>query len=295
MREFKSYHPLVNFIYFVAVIGFAMLLMHPVCLLVSALSAFSCSVIVKGKKAALFGVLGILPMMIIAALINPLFNHQGITILAYLPDGNPLTLESVVYGVGAALMLCGMICWFSCYNAIMTEDKLMYLFGKIMPSLSLVFSMIMRFVPRFREQLRNIVAAQRGIGLDVSQGGLIKRIKQGIGILSVMMSWMFENSIETAASMKCRGYGLKDRTFFSLYFFTRRDVCALVFIGSAALYVLVGYECDAVYFSYFPMLVSEKISAFSVSIYVVYLALCVMPIFIEVREVIRWNALKSRI
>ena len=41
-----------------------------------------------------------LPVLLLAALVNPAFNHAGVTILIYLPSGNPLTLESILYGRG---------------------------------------------------------------------------------------------------------------------------------------------------------------------------------------------------
>lgn len=82
-----------------------------------------------------------LPLLVITALINPAFSHQGVTILTYLPSGNPLTLESILYGIYAAFLLITVIAWFSCFNAVMTSDKFMYLSGGIIPALSLVLSM----------------------------------------------------------------------------------------------------------------------------------------------------------
>jgi energy-coupling factor transport system permease protein len=41
----------------------------------------------------------------VTAWLNPLFNHAGVTLLFYLPGGNPVTLESMVYGLAAATML----------------------------------------------------------------------------------------------------------------------------------------------------------------------------------------------
>ena len=70
-----------------------------------------------------------LPLLVITALINPAFSHQGVTILTYLPSGNPLTLESILYGIYAAFLLITVIAWFSCFNAVMTSDKFMYLSG----------------------------------------------------------------------------------------------------------------------------------------------------------------------
>ncbi len=43
---------------------------------------------------------------------NLAFNHEGATILAYLPSGNPLTLESIAYGFAAAAMLAAVVLWF---------------------------------------------------------------------------------------------------------------------------------------------------------------------------------------
>ena len=69
MNEFKTYHPIVNFIYFVFVIGLSCFILHPLCLLVSFFCAFFYSAMLKGKKAVKANLLYVLPLMIIAALI----------------------------------------------------------------------------------------------------------------------------------------------------------------------------------------------------------------------------------
>ena len=130
---FSTYHPVVNFLYFTLVLLFSMFFMHPLCLAISLVCAFSYNVYLKGKKAVRFSVIYMLPMLIATALINPTFNHEGGTILTYLRDGNPLTLESITYGIVAATMFITVIFWFSCYNAVMTSDKFVYLFGRVIP------------------------------------------------------------------------------------------------------------------------------------------------------------------
>ncbi len=62
-------------------------------------------------------------MAALAALVNPAFNHEGATILTYLPSGNPLTLESMLYGAAAAVMLASVVLWFSSFNEVITSDK----------------------------------------------------------------------------------------------------------------------------------------------------------------------------
>lgn len=295
MNEFKTYHPIVNFVYFVFVIGFSMFFMHPVCLAVSLVSAFAYSVILKGKKAVRTNLIYMLPVVLAAALINPAFNHEGVTILEYLPGDNPLTLESIAYGIGAAVMIISVICWFSCYNEIMTSDKFIYLFGRIIPSLSLVLSMTLRFVPKFSAQLKTVINAQRCIGRDMSNGSIIQRAKHGISVMSIMVTWALENAVETADSMKSRGYGLPGRSAFSIFTFDKRDRRALFLIMALGIYTFAGNLTGGMYFRYFPSLKGNGFSIFSMSVFTAYFVLCIFPVVIEISEVRKWKAIKSKI
>ncbi len=295
MNEFKTYHPIVNFTYFAFVIGFSCFLMHPVCLGISLLSGFVYSVMLKGKKAILTNLLYMIPLIAITALVNPMFNHEGITVLEYLPDDNPLTLESIVYGISAAVMLVSIICHFSCYNEVMTSDKFIYLFGKVIPSMSLVISMTLRFVPKFKSQLKVVANAQRTMGRDVSNGSIFRRAKHGLNILSIMTTWSLENAIETADSMKSRGYGIPGRTAFSVFTFDKRDKKALLVMLFLGLYTLVGGIMGNLYFRYFPSIKGVAPSLVSISVFVAYFFLCVSPIIIEIWEVRRWKAFRSKI
>ena len=295
MNEFKTYHPIVNFTYFIFVIGFSCFFMHPVCLCISLISAFTYSVMLRGRKTIGKNLIYMIPMLIITALINPAFNHEGMTIIDYLPSGNPLTLESIMYGVCAAMMIISVICHFSCYNEIMTSDKFIYLFGRIIPSLSLILSMTLRFVPKFTAQLKVVANARKTMGRDMSDGSIIKRVKNAIAILSIMTTWALENAIDTADSMKARGYGLPGRTAFSIFKFDKRDKKALICILFLGIYTLTGYIVGGMYFRYFPNIKSVETSLFSTSVFTAYLLLCMCPVIIELWEVRRWKSLRSKI
>ncbi len=290
---FSSYHPIINFLYFGLVLAFSMVFMHPVCLGISLVCALTYALYLNGKKAVRFTLVYMLPMFLVAALINPAFNHEGGTILAYLHNGNPLTLESVVYGVAAAVMLISVISWFSCYNAVMTSDKFVYLFGRIIPAMSLILSMTLRFVPKFKAQIRVVSNAQKCVGRDVSNGGVIRRARNGITILSIMITWALENAIETADSMKSRGYGLKGRTAFSIYRFDKRDRAALLFLLLCGIYIIVGACLGALYWRYFPTTKGVVFGAYPFSIFLCYFALCVAPVVINITEDRKWKALQS--
>lgn len=290
MNEFKTYHPLVNFIYFVFVIGFSCFFMHPVCLCISLVSGFAYSVMLKGKKAIKTNLICTLPATLMMALINPAFNHKGVTIIGYLPSGNPLTLESIIYGICAAVMLASIICHFYCYNEVMTSDKFLWLFGRIIPAMSLIISMTLRFVPRFAAHLKVVTNAQKCMGRDISKGSIVCRIKNGLNILSIMTTWALENAIDTADSMKARGYGISGRTSFSIFKFDKRDKKVLICIIFAGLYTLIGNIMGEMYFNFFPSMESADFTPFGISVFLAYLLLCMCPVIIELIEVRKWKS-----
>jgi len=295
MKEaFSTFHPIVNFIYFMTVILFSMVFMHPIFLGIAFVSAFIYSVQLKGNIAVKFNLLYLLPMLVFMALLNPVFNHQGVTIIFYLDNGNPITLESILFGVTAACMFITVIIWFSCYNKVMTSDKIIYLFGKAVPSLSLILSMVLRFVPRYKVQLRTISNAQTCIGRDVSQGSLIEKAKNGIKILSIMTTWALENGIETADSMKARGYGLPNRTSFSQFRFDNRDKLAISVIAVLISIVILGAIIGQTTLRFFPSIEQIEVTPISVCVYFAYLVLCMLPVIINVLEEFKWKYIESR-
>ncbi|MDR3239079.1 MAG: energy-coupling factor transporter transmembrane protein EcfT [Clostridiales bacterium] len=294
MRDaFAGYHPIVNFLYFAFVLAFSMVFTHPACLAVSLLCALTYSFYLNRKKALRFNLMFMLPMLIITALLNPAFNHQGATILLYLHSGNPLTLESILYGIAAAVMLITVISWFACFNQVMTSDKFIYLFGRIIPALSLILSMSLRFAPRFQAQIKVISNAQKCVGRDVSNGNLWQKLKHGVRILSIMVTWALENAIETADSMKGRGYGLPGRTAFSIFRFDRRDAFALLYIFLCAVAVGAGGLSGVYQFRYFPTIKGEWGGA-SLAVFAAYFALGAFPIIVNVKEDLVWKSIKSR-
>lgn len=292
---FQKCHPLTNFLYFGLVIGFSMFFMHPVCLFISLFTAILYHIQLNGQKSSRFLLSYALPMILLTALINPAFNHRGATILGYLPTGNPLTLESICYGIAAAVMLSAVLCWFSCYTAVMTSDKFVYLFGKIIPTLSLILSMALRFVPRFKAQLQLVKEAQAGIGRDISNGSAWPRLKHAITCFSVMVTWSLENAIETADSMKSRGYGLKGRTAFSIYTFTKRDCYLLLWLSFCGIFLLCGSLSGGLFWRYFPSIRGGLFHPLTLSLETIYFALCLTPLAINKWEEKLWKSLRLKI
>lgn len=292
--RFAQYHPLVNFLYFTLVLVFSMVLRHPLAQGVSLLCACIYAVQAEGQRAVLFCLKWCLPIFLLTALFNPAFSHEGVTILLYLPTGNPLTLESILYGVSAGVLLVTVMVWFMNSSRVITSDKFIYLFGRVIPALSLVLSMTLRFIPKFKSQLAAVVEAQRSIGRDISQGSLLRRMKLAVSVLSIMITWALENAMDTADSMKGRGYGLPGRTAFSIYRLDDRDKSALAFLLLCAFCLVMGTAASAFSFRYYPGIRAGARTPLALSFQLVYAALCAMPILLNALEERKWKSIHSK-
>ena len=278
---FYDCHPAVNFLYFAMVITFSMCLMHPVCLVFSLVGAMWYTARLRGGRALRGYLRWIIPMMVMAALVNPAFVHQGVTLLAYLPSGNPLTLESILYGCASGVLLAAVVLWFVCVTDVITSDKVVYLFGRIIPALSLLLSMTLRFVPQFTRRLRTVAQAQRRLGRDAGRGSVRRRLREAMRVFSIVVTWSLESGLIAADSMRGRGYGLPGRTAFALYRLDRRDAAMLLWLGFCGLYLLGGGLAGGLAFQYYPLLSAGAVTPLTVSFFAVYGLLCFTPALVD--------------
>jgi len=291
---FFRLHPAVSFLYFLGVLAFSMLLMHPICIVISlGCAATECVILLKPRSAAKKAALAA-PLLAVAALINPAFNHEGATILGYFSSGNPLTLESLLYGLAAAGMLLAVLLWCAVLQRVMTADRLFCVLGRGAPTLSMIFSMVLRFVPLFRSRFRQIAQAQRCIGRDAAGQSLAAKLRSGVRVFSIMVTWSLECAVETADSMKSRGYGLPGRTSFALYRFGPRDWKLLSALLCLAGCVAYGAAAGKLSWLYFPTLKGTPLQS-SIGALIAYFLFCCLPIMLEAREAYLWKSSISQI
>ena len=292
--SFSRFHPVVNFTYFALVIVFSMMLTHPVCQAISLICSIAYAVNLCDTRGVFFCMKYALPMILLTAIINPAFSHAGATILTYLPSGNPLTLESILYGISSGCILGTLLVWFLCFNLVITSDKFVYLFGRIAPSLSLLLSMILRFIPKFKSHLKMVGNAQKCIGRDGGNGNLMNKLKSAIRIFSITVTWSLENSIETADSMKSRGYGLKGRTAFTNYKWEERDKAALIWLFFCGFTVICGQIAGMTKWKYIPIISNLNLDPFTIFVQAVYFFLSLTPVMINIREAKKWKKSKLK-
>ena len=188
------------------------------------------------------------------------------------------------YKVATVAATCLKPWQFSCWNKIMTSDKIIYLFGKIIPKLSLLLTMSLGVVLRFKNKFYEIRDAQRCVGNDMSSGKITERLKKGIKILSLMLSWALDDAVYISESMKSRGYGLRKRTNFAIYRIKRRDFIAMALIIILSVILIYGILSGGLYWQYFPYISGEINGINTCFLYVSYIFLCFMPLITDIKE-----------
>ena len=180
-----------------------------------------------------------------------------------------------------ASLLAAVVLWFVCVTDVITSDKVVYLFGRIIPALSLLLSMTLRFVPQFTRRLRTVAQAQRRLGRDTGRGSVRRRLREAMRVFSIVVTWSLESGLIAADSMRGRGYGLPGRTAFALYRLDRRDAAMLLWLGFCGLYLLGGALAGGLAFQYYPLLSAGAVTPLTVSFFAVYGLLCFTPVLVD--------------
>ncbi len=291
---FGSFHPVLCFAFFAAAIILGMCLRHPVYLALGLVFSLCYYVVLRGRRAwRLVGMLA--PLVAAITVINPLFNTLGTHVLFTWWGGRPYTLEALYAGASVGVMVAAMLFWFGCYNVIMTSDKFIYLFGRLAPSVSLVLSLVLRFVPNYQRKLREFTVAGSCIGRAGAASSFRARLRQSAVRLNALAGWALEDGIVAADSLRSRGYGLSGRTSFSLYRFDGRDALLLAVMAALAACVAAAIMGGTADVRYLPVFEVPDATPFGMFGYVAYALLLAIPSAIDIREAVQWRISLSRI
>ena len=293
--KFASYHPAINFTFFLGAFIFGMILLHPAFLACSVLLSALYYLTVQGKKGT-GRIFSLLLLFVVLSAINPLFNTYGEKVMFTYLKGRPYTLEALYYGMALAAMLVSILCWFASYNAVMTSDKFMYLFGRLAPSVTLILIMVLRLIPSFQAKTEQMNGARKCIGKGTDTGTKKEHMEHGMTILSSLTSWALEGGVITADSMRSRGYGCGKRTSFSIYRFEGRDKGLLAYM--AVLLGILIFCClhGAAAASYTPDFhISGVGDSYTYAGMTAYFLFLFIPSGVNIWEEMRWLSLKSKI
>ena len=288
---FELCHPAVNLIFFAAVLVGMITFQHPVFLVISFLCAFAYSVKRNGWKAVVFN-LCLLLFVVAFALYYSSYTHFGMTVLHQNMVGNNMTLESLVYGAVLGVIGAGICMWFSCVFSVFTTDKVVYLFGKVSPRLSLFLAIALRMIPRIKKEAKRINMAQQGIGRGVNQGNLWQRFRNSLRIFSMLITWTIDSLTIASESMRSRGSSLRGRKAFSIYRFDNRDrlfVIGLFLCLTLTMMAMLLGQTDMVYD---PKIIWTQVNPlFCIG----YGVLCLMPLGLELWTEYRFQKVRRMV
>lgn len=289
MKRFEEMNPAAIAVYYICVLAVTMFSMNPLLLGIALVTSVLTAVVsgTANRRAHLFSA----AVFVVAAVLNPLFVHKGMTVLFYF-NNRPFTLEAMCYGLCAAAMITAALYRLRDLSKTLSSDKVLYLFGRFSPKLALLLSMAIRYVSMFKQRWRKISDSQRALGL-YDDGNLIDAARGRARVLSVLITWTLENGIVTAESMESRGYGSGRRTSYATYRLHTSDL-VLIFVC----FMLTTITVVGVRFSravYYPELSMDLLSPWGTAGAAAFALLSVLPLLINAAEVIRWRSLRSGI
>ena len=291
---FSRCHPAVGFAFFVGAIGLGAMIMHPAYILVSGSFAVSYYCLLKGAKGIKLVVLSI-PVFLFLTFANPLVNHDGQRILTYV-FGKPYTFEALVYGMVIAGMLIVMLLWAGCYNAVMTSDKFMTLFGGVIPTISMLLLMVLRLVPNMIRKISQLAGARKCIGRGAGENSTRReKVTDSLNIISALMTWALEGGVITADSMRSRGYGTDTRTTFQIHTMDGQDVVLLAVMAVLAAAIIGLIAGGGTVANYTPVMEITPVTGRYLVGFAAYCVFLSLPTVLYIKEAVQWHISRSRI
>lgn len=268
MRAIERAHPAVCFLYLLAVLGITAFSGSAAAALISLGGSVLLAAASGGIRPAIPLTAGLL-----AALANFLFVHNGKTVLFFAGD-TAFTLEALVYGLYFGVMLAAVCVWSICSVRFVTSDKYIWLFGRVFPAAGLMLSCSIRFIPLLVRRTKEFIAVQSAADCKPHSTWAVRSYLRAF---SASVGYSAERAMDSAMSMKARGYGIVRRTSFSLYRFTGKTAAALlltaILSGGCAALLIMGAGKQY----YYPALSEIPTGTADILMYSAFAALCLMP------------------
>ena len=290
MIWFDKCNPFPALFYFISVTVLAALFNNPYHTAVTLAASIVMFVFMRGRARV---ALSFFIVFVLTFIVNPLVSKKGATPLIFIGN-DPVTLESVIYGLNSAAMILSVMFLFFTFTRLLDSEKLLYLLSPFSASAAMTVSAVLRFAPLYLRQARLISAQQKVIGAEGGRS-IPERLRSGVRVFSALSTWALENGIIAADSMACRGYGTGKRTFFSFFGFRPSDLVFLLLSAALTAGAAVPAAFSRLSFMYYPVIVlPETGAAFAVSA-ASYMLLVFLPLIFEITDRIKWKYLQSKI
>lgn len=281
-------HPITAFTYYVGALAMLLLFKHPLFLLVGFVLIVFVNFVQDRCRNLRRWLFFILSSGFLLFVVNPIFNERGRHLLFEL-GSHRVTLEAVILGGMAALSVMGIIALFVSYNEIMTPNKLLFLFAKVMPQFTVLLMLTLRFIPLMRVRLGEIAAVQASKGITVATGTLRDRAKNGMLYIQALLVFSLEEAIQTADSMKARGYGTGRRSAYHRFRIRKLDVVSLCFLAVLFAFAVYGRIKGWGVLDVYPIMEEASLSGTETGLLLAVICYIGFPAMIELKGAFRWH------
>lgn len=295
---FSELHPTLVIGYLMSIVTLTVVSFNIVVVSISFFIGSLYLLLLKGRDSFQKNLKFSIIIVFLVTFINTMFTHQGQSTLFFIND-NPITLESIVYGVFMGVMIATSCLWFRIFNIIVNGEMIMYVVGKISSMLALMVSMILRYVPLIKKRYYEI--NQMDELIYGRQRSLVNKFRRSIKNISILTAWSLETSIESASSMEARGYGLKGRKYFHLFTLENRDkiIILMIFFPMFITEIIILSIFDIsnkIYPNVYSFFESVKgVAIIDIVFYIVFMVFCAIPLTVDLLEEIRWRRLEQKI
>jgi energy-coupling factor transport system permease protein len=154
-----------------------------------------------------------LPLAVVTVALNPLFSHQGLTVLARLGEVPPfgeldVTLEALVFGAAFALKLVVVVLALGLFAAAVDPDEVLRLLRRVSLHSALTASLATRLWTVLERDGRRIADAQR-CRADWREGPerRVAALRARAAVIRAVAAGALERAVDVAATLEVRGYG----------------------------------------------------------------------------------------
>lgn len=286
--RFERFHPLVSFLFYAGAVSLLIIMLHPIFLIAGLIAVFIINFMHDRLRGLRRWYIFIISTFLILLITNPLFNERGRHVLFEIND-HRITLEAVVYGGMNALSIIGIIALFISYNIIMTPNKLLFLFSKVMPQFAVLLMLTLRFIPLMRRRMEEISMVQRSRGSSVTEGKWGTRAKTGMLYVQTLLTYSLEEAIQTADSMNARGYGKGNRTSYEYFKLKKTDLLSIVYLVALFSFIMLERFSGFGVLTIYPLMEAWQFSVRDTLAFIGYFMFLSFPIIVEVGGMVRWR------
>lgn len=289
---FRQTHPFVTSCYYIVALVIVMSTINPViilCFFVASLLLRLLDLEGKSKKSVVYPLffLGIITIT------NPVFVHRGATILFFFLN-KPITMEAFIYGFFMGMTIVTVIYLFQNLQKAVDSEQFFYLFGKRFPKSGLILILVLRFIPLLQKYYRELNQVQKMVQ-QTQRRFFLERVAYGADLFGNLFSWSLENAMDTADSMKARGYGVTARSSRLHYTWRKKDTLFLIVIALTCLFFIFSTVNGYYQFNYYPyhdniyeLILKKWLN------YLFFFGVALYPLLNRLKEVIVWTILKSK-